>query len=49
MKRWPKVRCHCTVCRKLRIVTPLYPTTRPERQEIARTYVCSDCLKPSTP
>jgi uncharacterized protein YlaI len=43
MKRWPKFKCCCTVCHKLRIVTPLYETTKEEREEMGRTYVCSDC------
>ena len=49
MKRWPKVRTHCTVCKKLRIVTCLYPTTKAERVAMAKNYVCSDCQTPSTP
>jgi hypothetical protein len=43
MKRYPKVRCICVTCLKLRIVTPLYETTKAEREAMSRTYVCSDC------
>lgn len=42
MKRFPKIRCICVRCQKLRIVTPLYPTTREERRKLAAEYVCSD-------
>lgn len=44
MKRWPKFKCRCTACDDLCIVKPLYPTTKAERVEMARTYVCADCV-----
>lgn len=47
MKRWPKFKCNCTICHKLRIVQPCFPTTKEERAEMARTYVCSDHPTPA--
>ena len=38
----PKVKVICSVCHKLRIVQPLYPTTKAERDAIKIGYVCSD-------
>ena len=49
MSRWPKFNAHCVVCRKLRIVQPLYPTTLALRQREAKVYICSDCTKAATP
>ncbi len=40
--RPPKVKVYCSVCRKLRIVQPLYPTTKQEREAMKVGYVCSD-------
>jgi hypothetical protein len=41
-KRWPRFPVTCTVCKKLRYCTPCFPTTKEERAEMARTYVCTD-------
>lgn len=43
MKRYSKIKTYCTVCRKLRIVTPLYKVSEEERNNIKNKYVCTDC------
>ena len=43
MKRRPKFKCRCARCNAPCIVTPCDPTTKAEREAMAKEYVCSTC------
>lgn len=47
--KWPKIRCYCIKCKLLRIVKPLYETTKAEREQIKLEYICSDCDNSADP
>jgi hypothetical protein len=38
-----RLKCVCVACRRLRFVTPLYPTSKAERDVMKSSYTCADC------